>query len=438
MRVLLLHPPVDGEEPPIRRTESLGLGYITAVLREQGHRVDLFDAYIRGLRLSDTIDQVLARDFDCLAITAYDIHKRTLISIARRVRRARRDAVILAGGYLPTFTAEKLLPVCPEIDLLVRGEGETVVREVFDRLEHGKDWRDVPGIAYLKDGQAVLNPLPPPVDDLDTLPFPARDELAGCEFELPATILRSRGCYHRCSFCSIPSFYALTGHRAPRFRSPDNVIDEAESVIASTGIREFVFADDNFIGPGEQGRERVRDFVAAVKRRNLDWRFSIECRVDEIDEEILSELKDVGLFRVFLGIESGVQRQLDTYNKRTTVDQNRRAIEMARNLGLIFYPGFIMLDPYTTLDEMIENMRFVRELQLDNKNRPLSSGLMTRLNLYSGTPLIERVRADGLLREKGLDCGYVFRDPALRLLINASLALTYPGRLLKRAKRRLG
>ncbi len=435
MRILLLHPPVDGEEPPIRRTEALGLGYITAVLRNQGHHVELFDAYIRGLKLSETIDQVLARDFDCLAITAYDVHKRTLVTLARKIRRRRKNAVITAGGYLPTFIAERLLPVCPEIDFVVRGEGETVAAEVFDRLEQGKDWRDVPGIAYLKDGKPVLNPLPPPVADLDTLPFPARDELASSEFELPAMILRSRGCYHRCAFCSIHSFYALSGQKAPRFRSPDNVLDEVEAVIASTGIREFVFADDNFIGPGEKGREHVREFIAAVKNRNLDWRFTIEGRVDEIDEEILSELKSVGLFRVFLGVESGVQRQLDTYNKRTTVEQNRRAIEIVRSLGLDFHAGFIMIDPYVTVDEVLQNIKFVKDLQLADKPTPLSSGFMTRLNLYSGTPMIEKVRADGLLRDKKLGSGYVFRDPTFRLLMNTSVVLTAPGRLLRRIRR---
>lgn len=232
--------------------------------------------------------------------------------------------------------SRKILLACPEFDFLVRGEGEITASEVFGRISRGEDWHDVPGIAYLNDGKPVLNPMPPLVEDLDSLPFPARDELAQMTPKMPALISGSRGCYHRCAFCSIHSFYGLHGGRAPRYRSPANILDEIEKVISQTGVREFVFSDDNFIGPGVKNRERVLRIIDEMKARKLDFTFTIECRVDEADEEILRMLKEVGLTRVFLGVESGVQRQLDTYNKKITVEQSRRAIELIRNLESTF------------------------------------------------------------------------------------------------------
>jgi len=436
MKFLLVHPPMDGSEPPVRRTEGLGLAYIAAVLRRDGHEVEMLDGYLRRLRPWALIREILKRDFDCLGITASDVHKYTTISIARAVRRHRKDALIIAGGYFPTFHAERLLTVCPEFDFVVRGEGETVVSEAFGRIAQGENWRETPGLAYRKDGTPVLNPLPPLVHDLDSLPFPARDELKAVGGGMPALILSSRGCNHRCSFCSIPSFYGLSGGRAPRFRSPGNVLDEIEHVMADTGIREFVFADDNFIGPGTRNRERVVRFAEEIRNRKLDFTFTIECRVDEIDEEILRLLKDVGMNRVFIGIESAVQRQLDTYRKRITVEQNRQAVELIRRLGLRFHAGFIILDPYTTMDEVLENMQFLRGLNLPEYQMKLPGVLRTpKLGLYGGVPLIEQIRADGLLRENGFDYKFAFKDPQFRLIYVAAQALGAPLELLARLHR---
>ncbi len=420
MKILLLNPPMDGKEPPTRHTESLGMGYIAAVLRRDGHDVEMLDAYLRRMKLGETINEVLSRDFDCLGITAYDVHRHNLLTIAKKIRKKRKDAIICAGGYLPTFTAEKILLACPEFDFLVRGEGEITASEVFGRISRGEDWHDVPGIAYLNDGKPVLNPMPPLVGDLDSLPFPARDELAQMTPKMPALISGSRGCYHRCAFCSIHSFYGLHGGRAPRYRSPANILDEIEKVISQIGVREFVFSDDNFIGPGVKNKERVLRIIDEMKARKLDFTFTIECRVDEADEDILRMLKEVGLTRVFLGVESGVQRQLDTYNKKITVEQSRRAIELIRKLGIDIHVGLIMLDPYVTLGELIQNLDFVREMKIQDSITKLPLFFIPKLCLYGGVPLIEKLREEGLLREKGLEMDYVFKDKSFRLIYGIS------------------
>jgi radical SAM superfamily enzyme YgiQ (UPF0313 family) len=438
MKILLVHPPVDYDMPAGYRTESLGLGYIAAVLRRDGHEVEVLDAILQCLKPRDAIRDILARDFDCLGITAAGPHRRTLVAIVRAVKKRKKGAIVVAGGYLPTLSTEHLLSACPELDFVVRGEGEAAASNVFGRIARGDDWHGAPGVAFLGGKTPVLNSLPPLIQDLDSLPFPARDAFDQALVPLSAGIASSRGCYHRCSFCCIQSFYALSGGHAPRFRSPGNVVDEIESVIASTGVKQFRFVDDDFLGPGAKTRERVAQIAEDIRARKLGITFTIECRADEVDEDLLKLLKEVGLTDVFLGVESGVQRQLDTYNKRITVEQNRQAIEIVRRSGVRLRSGFIMFDPYTTVAELQENMQFIREMGLEEEAKAWPTPFVTKLVLHRGVPLVERLRADGLLREKGTDVDYVFKDWQVRLMARVALLSSACSGFFRAARRLFG
>ena len=434
MRILLLNPPYDREPRGSFRNEGLALGYIAAVLRRDGHEVEVFDARIQRLQPRDIIRDTLKRDCDCLGITAADAQKHNLISIVRAVRRRKKDAVIVVGGYLPTLAPAQLLAACPEIDFLVRGEGEAVASDVFGRIARGEDWRETPGIAFLRDGEAVTNPPAPLIQDLDSLPFPARDALDQTPRPVPALIAGSRGCYHRCAFCCIHSFYSIAGNRPPRFRSAPNIVAEIGSLVAERGLKQFGFVDDDFIGPSAETRDRAARIAQEIIDRKLGITFSLECRADEVEEDLLQLLKEAGLTHVLLGVESGVQAQLDRYNKRITVEQNKRAIEMVRRSGVKLTTGFIMLDPYVTPVETNVNMKFLREMGLLDNGRLASAQSLMKLKLFHGIPLAERVRADGLLREKGLDLDYSFSDPQFRILYGILHALGACSSLVRRVR----
>ena len=429
MKFVLLHPPAKCHIRNLR-TESLGLAYIAAVLRRDGHEVEILDAYLRDLNGAQAVKEILAREFDVLAITAVHPHKNVLVSIVRAVRAKRKDAIIAVGGYLPTFSAAGFLAMCPEADLLVRGEGEAVASDVFGRIARGEEWRDAPGVAYLRDGSPVINPTPPIIADLDSLPFPARDALKFASEHVEPAIYTSRGCYHNCSFCSLTAFYALSGKKPQRYRSAGNICDEVEQVISETGRSTVVFVADDFIGPGKENQVRAVQLADEIRARKLAFKFSIECRADEVEEDTLSALKEAGLTRVFMGLESGVQRQLDTFNKHLTVEQNRRAVEIVRRVGIGLHCGFIMYDPYTTPDELLENMRFLKEMKLDVRNVPISN-----VTLYPGAPLVEKVRADGLLIEKGMELSYRFRDPQTAFSWKMACAVNGYNELASRIRR---
>lgn len=434
MKVLLLHPPGTRDTRPDDRTESLGLGYIAAVLRRDGHEVEVFDAHLQCLDARETIRRILASSFDCLGITAMHQERDLLITIARAVRRQKKDVLIVGGGSCATLDTERLLLACPELDLVVRGEGESTASDVFGRIARTEQWQDTPGIGYLDGRSSVITPLGPLIKDLDSLPFPARDALKQGPQSMWASISSSRGCYHRCSFCSVNSFYELSGGHAPRFRSPSNVVDEIESVIASTAINKFTFVDDDFIGPGK-AREHCLGIVEQIRERKLDINFSVECRADEIDEDLLNLMKEAGLIGVFLGIESGVQRQLDTYNKRITVEQNKRAIDIVRKVGLKMQPGFIPFDPYTTMEELQENIQFTQEVRLwEGKAGPTPMKTI----IFPGVPLVDQLRADGLLRDNGKDLDYAFQDKRVAMVWKSFQMTAKSARIVHSVKKSLG
>lgn len=439
MKILLLNPPIDYYVPMEYRTEGLGIGYIASVLRRDGHEVEILDAHLQCLDLNQVFKEVISREFDCLGVTASSAHKKSLLWLAKKVRAKRKDTIIIAGGYLPSLTAEYLLKECPELDFIVRGEGEQVASDVFTKIFKGENWQDAPGIGFMKGDTPVLNPLPQVIQDLDTIPFPARDVLSQSVVPLTSVgIASSRGCYHRCSFCCLNGFYELAGSKAPRFRRPERVVDEIESVLSSTNIRSFRFVDDDFIGPGGKTHERVYAIADEIENRKLDITFSIECRADVVNLDILKRLKAVGLTDVFLGIESGVQRQLDTFNKRITVQQNKDAIQIVRDSGIELRTGFIMFDPYTTVDEINENMQFIKEFDLDKEARKVSAPFVSKLVLHRGTPLVEQLRKDGLLIEKGIDVDYKFKDPQVQLMSKVAMASSIASGCMRTIKKAVG
>lgn len=433
MKVLLLHLPAGSDLRAGDRAESLGLGYIAAVLRRDGHEVEVFDAQLKMLDVRSTITEVCGQEFDCLGVTAMHQDRDVLISVIQGIRKQKNDAIILAGGYFPTLDTARFFSQCPEVDIVVRGEGETVASDVFGRIGRGEDWAEAPGIAYVRDGETIMNPLPELISDLDSLPFPARDALGQGVSSEWASVASGRGCYNSCSFCSVNSFYRLSGGHAPRFRDPVKVVDEIESIMASHDIRKFTFIDDDFIGPGKS-RERAVRIAEEIIARKLGVELSCECRADEVDEDILKLLKEAGVSGIFLGIESGVQRQLDTYNKRITVEQNKRAIELVRKLGFKMQPGFIPFDPYLTFDELQENMQFARDVNLwEGKAGPTP----VKVVLFPGVPLIDKVREDGLLVDNGKDFDYTFQDPSIAAIWKGFNAIAKMSGAVGRLKQRL-
>lgn len=409
MDVLLINPPLKVEDP----TEHLGLAYLAAMLRAKGnYDVEIIDAPLNGLSLSQTVKEIAKRQFKVLGISIpYQQWALVPLKMANMLRSRGLKAHVTIGGFFPSFAYENLLEQFHSIDSVIRGEGEETLLDLVTALVQGDDWRQVKGIAYREGDEIVCNPTHPLIRDLDSLPFPERDTLPSalrrCGY---ASLLSSRGCYARCTFCSVVSFYGIGAGPRYRARSVQNVVEEIARLQKEFSVAKFFFNDANLIGPGRAGKDRAWRLADEMISRGLQINFSIQCRADDVEEDLFSYLKEAGLRRVFIGIESGVQEVLDRFKKGVTIAQNLEALEILKRLGLNMAIGFITFDPDTKLEDIMDNIAFLKKAGV-YRNKQATVDLLNRLQIFAGTPIEETLLKQGRLRGAYLHYEYDISDP---------------------------
>jgi anaerobic magnesium-protoporphyrin IX monomethyl ester cyclase len=372
--------------------ENLGLAYLAATLRQHGHEVRILSTAHEHLSLRRTVRAVLHMQPALVGITVLGANAKRAMNLVHRLRESGYRGHITLGGYFPTFHAQELMRGFPAIDSIVRNEGEITLRELVEHLPDG-DLSGVLGITY-RDGAAVKeNPQRPFTKTLDELPFPARDftpqVLRAGSFIHVST---SRGCYANCSFCSIAKFFRMGNGKVWRRRSAESLADEVELLAKQFNFNRFKFIDDQFILTNKEGHEFADAFGAELGRRNLKIGFQIACRANNIERRLFERLRALGLEKVFVGVESGHQRGLDTFDKETTVEMNNQALATLRDLGLKYDVGFILVDPYTTYDELKQNLVYLLK-QKSHLKRNTGSYLSVTVSLiaFGGTPIYERL-----------------------------------------------
>lgn len=407
MKVLLVKPPEShfDKEGPVKTCDHIGLGYICAVLRQNGYEVRILDAAIEKLDLETLGKRILGTEFDALGISVpYQLSVPEALELVGMLRKGGLKKKIWIGGHPSTFMYETILRQKCEIDYVCIGEGEYTVLEMMNAVRDNQPLEGIKGLAYRKDGEVVFTGYRDLIETLDDLPIPERDYLAGMiemvEF-LPVAISSSRGCsWACCSFCDIQSFYRPCPGMKWRARSIPRVVDELETIVKKYNRNKFNFVDDDFFGPKNTSKERIDNFCSEIKRRGLRIEFFFACNVRDIEEETLLKLKEVGLTSLFLGIESGVQRVLDTFRKGPTVEENRQAILLTKKLGIECQCGSIFIDPYSTIDEIKSNVAFWESVG------EMSFGAYKVLIPYYGTPLQKRLMKENRLAEKDFQFSY--------------------------------
>ncbi len=291
-----------------------------------------------------------------------------------------------ATGILATIFYRSLLENLPQLDSVVLGESELIFRNLVQRVRRKEKWQQAPGIAYRKEGGTVAKNLPSPrVEDLDDLPFPTREYLADRARFPVAPIESSRGCASQCIFCRLGIYAAIHEGALWRRRSAERVVDEMQEIVETYGTRSFYFVDDNFLDEEAHGRAIAEELL----RRDLRVRFSIECNVDSVEEDLFLLLRRAGLRMAGLGLESGAQSVLDRYEKGTSLAANRQAVATLQRLGINCEPSMILFDPVTRLEEVQETVAFLAETGLHRTARPLLP-LFHRMMIYPGTAARER------------------------------------------------
>lgn len=389
-----------------RLSESLGLGYISSFLLQNGYNAKVIELEIDKLDLDYIIEYILKENLKLLGISIpFQISIPSAISFTKKLRSCGYKGKIIIGGHPVAFHYDLLLKSDYGIDYACIGEGEYTTLELIKALKNNLDINSIKGLAHRNGQEVIFNGPNELISDLDQIPFPSRDYLSkimASRTDHSIDISGSRGCsWSGCSFCDVQTFYKGCKGKKWRGRSVANIVEEIESLKKEFNCSSFNFIDDDFFGPRSQRRERIFEFCNLLIEKNLNIEFNIICKVKDADDELLKKLKEAGLAKIFLGIESGVQRMLKTFNKGVTVEENLNAIKLIKNNGIWVRCGSIMADPYTNIEEIKENLKFWKEAN------ELSFGLIQEYYALKGTPMFDKLKKENLLVEK--DFNYSFK-----------------------------
>ena len=379
MKILFIQPPYPFSEFPKPSYALMSMG---AVLREQGMDVEILD--LLSTRYSpQKIEDCLARVRpDLIGVTSVTMNFPAAVRILQTCKTLLPGAAAVIGGPHATFTAEEILRSYPEVDIVVRGEGEETIAETARALERKRGLEQVLGLTFRRNGSIVRTEDRPFIRDLDRLPLPDRGLFPVSRYlamRVPASVLTSRGCPTGCSFCV---GYRMTGRKG-RFRSPLKVVDEIEAA-RRLGFEEVCIDDDLFT----RNRRHVTAICDEIRSRGLKLKLYIFARVDTVDEPLLAKLREAGCAMICFGLESGNQRILDLAGKRATVDRARRAMELSKAAGIAPFGSFILGLPGETRETMEETVSFAQSLGIPHGFHLLSP--------FPGTRIRERAAEYGI------------------------------------------
>jgi radical SAM superfamily enzyme YgiQ (UPF0313 family) len=345
--------------------QPLGTLYVASSLVRAGHEV----RFLNGAFLShqEILEEVgrFRPHFAGIYATAFGWPKAE--TTAADIKRRDPGVFVCAGGPYPTAAQSECLSQGGAFDAAIAGEGEHTVVEMMERLDRGRDLGGVAGLIHRGPGWIEANPPRPLVANLDELPFPDRTLLGDAKPYLPppamyrrtpvTVMMTSRGCNRRCIYC-----FQMDKERGSgiRYRSVENVLQEIELCLGQ-GYREIKFIDDTFAAD----RDRATRLAEEIRRRRMDFAWFASACVNQVDRTLLRAFKEAGCWAILYGVESGVQKNLNTLRKGTTLDQVRAAVLDAQSVGLKVHTTFMFGIPGETFDEALQTIDFACELRPD-------------------------------------------------------------------------
>ena len=403
MKVLLVNPPdeytIVGNNPELIDEERgfnppLGLLFLAASLQEHNrHQVEVLDCQVEGVGHDRLTQEITRRDPDLVGIHAMTLTLVDVVKTAQAVRAAARTAgrsiaVVVGGPHTAVYPEETAgLDV---VDYAVEGEAELSFPALVDRIEAGDDPSDVPGVYHRLDGKTLKGPPPTAIQDLDTVPFPARTATPYEKYTSllatrnpVTTMFTSRGCPFRCTFCHRP---AMGKHF--RAVSAGRVVDEMQLCL-DLGIREIFIYDDTFTVQ----KKRVWKICHEILRRRLDITWDVRAHVNTVDPDLLDLMRRAGCARIHYGIEAGTPRVLKLLRKGITLPRAMTVLKQTRKAGISTLAYFMIGNPTETREEAEETIRVARSVDADYVH-------VTILTPFPGTPLYE----------DGLQSGFFERD----------------------------
>ncbi len=428
MRVALINPrfrlPID-----TRTTAHLGLAYLAAVSERRGDEVRVFDADVEEQSLEDFVQEFRPH---VVGITANTPQVKQAWRTAAKIKKVYDVPVVLGGPHVSVAAENLDFEACqqPDVDMVVRGEGEATWLAISERLEsylrdqptyQSRDifdpekglWNDILGISYkTSDRQLRRNPDRPAIPDLDSLPWPAyhlfkmhrytnlqpaTDHVPGAQ---SFSIMTSRGCPYRCTFCS-QSIMPIKW----RARSPENVLEEWRHLVRDLDALEIGVLDDS-ANIRVDRLVRLADMLISNQLNHVPWIFVNGIRANLASLELMKKLKEAGLKRTAFGVETGDEAIMAAIDKRVDHDTIRQAFKNSKAAGLETIGFFIIGLPGDTRASMQRTIDFACELD------PLIANF-SMMTPYPGTKVYEIVKRQGRMLVKDWE-DYVFFDGKAR------------------------
>lgn len=376
----------------------LGLGYIASVLEKDGYTVKILDGVLYGYNNDEIINHIVKESPDAVGVSCISSNRFDAIKIINGIKLANENIFIFGGGRHFHHTWSNSLEKIQSLDAIVRGEGEITTLEMLNDYFSGGDFSNILGMAYRKNGLPVANKERQPIDNLDDLPWPAwhlydidryQAKLEGFGSIRSIGVISSRGCPSSCTFCANNSFWPKL-----RRRSPKDFIDEVEFLNKTYGFHGFDFWDDTITIV----KDHILGICMEIKKRKLDIIWYCRARVNTLDEETLTAMKDSGCRVIGFGIESGSEKVLSGIKKNINLEQIKSTFLLCAKMGFITKGFFIYGLPNETKEDLIKTRKLMQELKFFgskfNSEVLMLAGMAPIL--YPGTEMMAQAQEDGL------------------------------------------
>ncbi len=392
----------------------LGVAYLAAVLMKS-NEVEVLDCliedpkpknfskeeYVIGLGWTEIKDRIKRSNPDIVGIScSYTSQYANCVKLASLVKELNKKTINVVGGAHPSAMPEEVLEN-PCIDFVIIGEGEHTFTSLVESLKSEKNLANVKGIGYKKRGIILINKKKGYIEDLDTLPFPARHlfkiekyfmygkEHAFYSKSKPSTtLITSRGCTGKCVYCSVHSVFGS----AWRARSPSNVEKELEYLKEMYHIKEVHFEDDNLT----LDRKRMVSICNKMIQKNLQlsWTTPNGVSINHLDEELILKMKQSGCYRLFIGVESGSQRVLKKVIKKDlSLKKTEEIIRLLNKYDISVVGFFILRIPAASKEAVRKPLRFITSHDFYDISIAIVSP-------YPGTELYMKCEKEGLIKNK--------------------------------------
>jgi len=385
MKVVLATAPRALGEIEMAGLPFLGIGYVASYLEKIGrHQVAIVDAHSQNLNKEQTVAQILSFEPKVIGLTATSHNRLKAIAVIRLLKKKKPSLMIMVGGPHFSLSDKDALEAVPEIDYVVKREGEITAKELLEAWPDQNKLKNVLGITYRgTDGQIISNQDRPFLANWSELPFPAwhlydlskyQKRIYGTNFRTIG-VISARGCPNLCTFCANAAF----SKSVLRLRQPANFVDELEFLNKEYGFEGFNFWDDTLT----ISKKHVMAICREIIRRGLDIKWYARARVNTIDQEIIRIMKRAGCARISFGIESGSPRVLKKVKKNITLEQAREAVRLSSKAGMIVSLNFIVNLPTETMEDLKMSADLIKELRR-YRNTEASYGFTL---IYPGTAI---------------------------------------------------